>query len=117
LSTVLGKTNITLTSNATLPADWPYRATYEAVFDGGNNIVSGVSASNESGFNGMFAKLTGTVKNVQFEAVEINGGSGENGNFNGAVTGFNNGGTVQNCQVLSGTISGEESVGGLVGYN
>ena len=117
LAEAIGETDITLTSSTTLPADWPYEATYEATFDGGNNIVSGVSSSNENGFNGMFSTLTGTVKNVQFEAVEIDGGSGENGNFNGAVAGFNDGGTVENCVVLSGTISGNESTGALVGWN
>ena len=117
LAATIGETNITLTSDATLPADWPYEATYEATFDGGGNTVKGVSSSNEGGFNGMFSTLTGTVKNVQFEAVEIDGGSGENGNFNGAVAGFNDGGTVENCVVLSGTISGYESTGALVGWN
>lgn len=120
LAATIGETNITLTSDATLPDNWPYGydgISYSATFDGGGNTVKGVSSSNEGGFNGMFSTLTGTVKNVQFEAVKIDGGSGENGNFNGAVAGFNNGGTVENCVVLSGTISGNESTGGLVGWN
>ncbi len=112
LAEAIGETNITLTSSTTLPADWPYEATYEATFDGGNNIVSGVKAADETGYNAMFARLNGTVKNVQFEDVEISGGD-----FNGAVAGYNIDGTVENCAVLSGTISGDNSVGGLVGYN
>ena len=112
LAEAIGETNITLTSDATLPENWPYRATYDAVFDGGNHTISGVKAADETGYNAMFARLNGTVKNVQFKDVEINGGD-----FNGAVTGFNNGGTVENCVVLSGTIAGNESTGGLVGYN
>lgn len=115
LAATIGETNITLTSDATLPDNWPYGydgISYSATFDGGNHTVKGVKSLDTDGYNGMFSDLTGTVKNVQLQAVEINGG-----NFNGAVVGFNNGGTVENCVVLSGTISGEESVGGLVGYN
>ena len=112
LAATIGETNITLTSDATLPDNWPYRATYDAVFDGGNHTISGVKAADETGYNAMFARLNGTVKNVQFADVEINGGD-----FNGAVAGYNIDGTVENCAVLSGTISGNYSVGGLVGYN
>ena len=112
LAEAIGETNITLTSNATLPDNWPYRATYDAVFDGGNHTISGVKAADETGYNAMFARLNGTVKNVQFADVEISGGD-----FNGAVAGYNIDGTVENCAVLFGTISGNYSVGGLVGYN
>lgn len=115
LAATIGETNITLTSDATLPDNWPYGydgISYSATFDGGNHTVKGVKSLDTDGYNGMFSDLTGTVKNVQLQAVEINGG-----NFNGAVVGFNNGGTVENCVVLSGTISGNESTGGLVGWN
>ena len=114
LADTIKTTNITLTADATLPADWPYDAIYEATFDGGNHTISGVKVSNSQGFNGMFSELYGTVKNVQFEDVSIIVES--DAPYNGAVAGVNNGGTIENCVVLSGTISGAYA-GGLVGWN
>lgn len=107
LAETIGETNITLTSDATLPENWPDGLVYTASFDGGNHTVSGVDGS------GMFGEIAAdaSVKNVNFTEVAVNG-SGRSG----TVAATNNG-TVDNCHVLSGSVSGGNLTGGLVGYN
>ena len=83
---------------------------YTGVFDGQGHTIS-----NLTGTEGLFAKNSGTVKNVQLENVSI---TRVGGNL-GAVVGVNTG-TVFNC-FSSGSITGTGtnawSIGGLVGHN
>lgn len=83
---------------------------YTGVFDGQGHTIS-----NLTGTEGLFAKNSGTVKNVRLENVSI---TREGGNL-GAVVGVNTG-TVFNC-FSSGSITGTGanawSIGGLVGHN
>ena len=103
----IASTSITLDCDVTLPENWPDGLVYTASFDGGNHTVGGVSGS------GMFGEIAAdaSVKNVNFTEVAVNG-SGRSG----TVAATNNG-TVDNCHVLSGRVSGGDSTGGLVGYN
>ena len=83
---------------------------YTGVFDGQGHTIS-----NLTGTEGLFAKNSGTVKNVQLENVSI---TREGGNL-GAVVGVNTG-TVFNCfssGSITGTGSDAWSVGGLIGHN
>ena len=73
--------------------------------------ISGLSAP-------LFTTLTGTVKNIVLEDVDITSGDG-NGNT-GAIacnlTGTStNKAVIYNCGILSGSVSGSGKVGGLVG--
>ena len=83
---------------------------YTGVFDGQGHTIS-----NLTGTEGLFAKNSGTVKNVQLENVSI---TREGGNL-GAVVGVNTG-TVFNCfssGSITGTGTNAYSIGGLVGHN
>ena len=103
----IASTSITLDCDVTLPENWPDGLVYTASFDGGNHIVSGVDGS------GMFDEVASgaSVKNVKFADVNVSG-DGECG----TVAATNNG-TVDNCHVLLGSVSGGDLTGGLVGYN
>ena len=83
---------------------------YTGVFDGQGHTIS-----NLTGTEGLFAKNSGTVKNVRLENVSI---TREGGNL-GAVVGVNTG-TVFNCfssGSITGTGTNAYSIGGLVGHN
>ncbi len=88
-------------------------------FNGGNHTISNLKisdttstvASTALGFFGVVSG--GTIKNLNFENVQLSTTKSEN--F-GTVTGLLiNGGTVENVNVKSGSISGVEGLGGLVG--
>lgn len=83
---------------------------YTGVFDGQGHTIF-----NLTGTEGLFAKNSGTVKNVRLENVSI---TREGGNL-GAVVGVNTG-TVFNCfssGSITGTGTNAYSIGGLVGHN
>lgn len=103
----IASTSITLDCDVTLPENWPDSLVYTASFDGGNHTVSGVNG------NGMFDEVASgaSVKNVNFANVAVSS-SGSCG----TVTAINNG-TLDNCHVLSGRVSGGNTSGRLVGYN
>jgi len=89
---------------------------YAGTFDGGNHSISGLTIN--GGVNppyfgsGLFARLQGgTIRNLAMV-----GGSVVGGNNVGAVAGNNGGGTISNV-TSSMTISGNTTVGGLVGFN
>lgn len=109
----LEATNITLDCDVTIPANWPYGMTYSGTFDGQDHTISGlVYNDNSDYFSGMFGTLTGTVKDCNFADVSINGGT-----YTGTVAGFNDGGHIENCSVLSGHVVGTDLTGGITGNN
>ena len=82
----------------------PGVATFSGTLDGGYYTISDLSAPLFTTLNG------GTVKNVRFKDVSISGETV------GAVCGTATGSAkIYNCGVLSGSVSGSEAVGGLVG--
>lgn len=82
----------------------PGVTTFSGTLDGGYYAISGLSAPLFTTLNG------GTVKNVRFKDVSISGETV------GAVCGTATGSAkIYNCGVLSGSVSGSEAVGGLVG--
>ena len=75
---------------------------FTGTFDGGYHTISGLSHPLFNTING------GTVKNVVIANATVSG--------NGAICNEADGATkIYNCGVLSGTISGSDNVGGLVG--
>lgn len=96
-----------------LPADWPVIIDYSGRFDGNGSTITGVSTVSGS-YQGLFATVAGgTVQNVKLAEVDISGGT-----YAGAVVGYNKGGTIQNCEFVSGTVqNGSTCTGGIVGYN
>ena len=114
--------NITLTDDIDLTGiDWTpigidYNHQYTGTFDGGGHTITGLTI-NQSGTDhvGLFGCIggRGTVKNLTLENVNIIG----HDNVGGVVgsTDYDSS-TVTDCTV-SGTVSGNSNVGGVVGYH
>ena len=109
----------TLTDDITLTSDWtPISSTFAGTFDGNNKYISGLKIRNTDGNNaGLFAQISGTVKNLELRDVDIEV-SVNRSKYVGAVAGYSTG-TIENC-VVSGTVTGKGqglgfSVGGVVG--
>lgn len=83
-------------------------------FDGGGHTISGLSISCEGSNLGLFRYLTKTavVSNLKVSGdIHPQGSQGTVGGIAGS-----NAGTIQNCE-FTGTVSGADYVGGLVGSN
>lgn len=109
----------TLTDDITLTSDWtPISSTFAGTFDGNNKYISGLKIRNtDSNDAGLFAQISGTVKDLELRDVDIEV-SVNTGRYVGAVAGYSTG-TIENC-VVSGTVTGNGqgvgfSVGGVVG--
>ena len=97
-----------------------YTSAFEGTFDGNNAnyTISNVTVNRSNVFNsqtfdlGLFGYNNGTIKNVTLLNVNITKSSGNN---HGGLVGVNVG-TVDSC-IVTGTVSGSESVGGIVGTN
>ena len=92
---------------------------FEGTFDGKGHIISGltINAPNASYNYGLFGSVDGgTVKNLGLINVNINVGQTGNRSTGGIMGFLGLSGTVENCFV-TGTISGNNNVGGLVGWN
>jgi hypothetical protein len=87
---------------------------FTGTFDGNGHVIYNLTYStteNES-YIGMFGRISGEVRNLVLENVTMVSG----GNGIGGLAGLNNGGRITNCQV-SGSVHGQNGVGGLCGYN
>ncbi len=91
---------------------------FTGVFDGNHKAISNLSASCDyEGYLGLFGLLGGTetrIMNVTLVAPTIAGGTSR---YVAALVGFLREGTVTNCHIRAGRISGGNFVGGLVGKN
>ena len=111
----------TLTDDITLTSDWtPISSTFAGTFDGNNKYISGLKIRNTDSNNaGLFAQISGTVKDLELRDVDIKV-SVNASKYVGAVAGYSTG-TIENC-VVSGTVTGNGqgsgfSVGGVAGGN
>ncbi len=93
---------------------------FEGVYDGNGFAVSDLSIdATTSGYNylGLFGKVRdGLIKNLRLENISIDG---EYIVYVGGVAGYNDGGTIYNCNSsvsIEGGISGSH-FGGITGYN
>jgi len=87
---------------------------FTGVFDGSRHAIPHLTIEGES-YLGLFGRLDdgAKVSNVNMEAVDVDG----TGDHVGGLVGYNRGkGTISNCY-STGTVSGNERVGGLVGGN
>ena len=107
----------TLTADITLNSsspNWTPIDGFAGTFDGGGHTISGlnVTAGNQS--TGMFGSIAegGTVQNLKLKNVNIN----VSGSNVGGIAGQNYGGTITGCMV-TGKVSGQSKVGGVVGSN
>lgn len=87
---------------------------FSGVFCGGGHTISGLSITADGSYMGLFRYLTesAVVADLYVEGVVAPGGSAS---FVGGIAG-QNAGKIENCS-FTGTVSGLDYVGGLVGSN
>lgn len=103
-----GSSTIGFTSIGGSVPDLP---SFSGTFDGQGHTISGLFINRPSSREvGLFGELAGTVQNLSLTGVDITGGSTV-----GSVAGRNFG-SISHV-VASGTVAGNQSVGGLVGDN
>ena len=115
LDTYSAGLSVTLTEDVDLNGI-PFSAipVFAGTFDGGGHRITGLALTEEGSVQGLFRYLTETavVRNLTVEVTVTPDGSRS---MVGGIAG-SNGGSVLSCTVL-GTVSGGDSVGGIVGVN
>ncbi|MBN1788615.1 MAG: hypothetical protein JW806_09520 [Sedimentisphaerales bacterium] len=97
-------------TNAVIASE--YSQPFIGVFDGNDHVISDLTIdAGNNYYAGLFGRIdeNGVITNAAIEDVNITGGSSS-----GGLAGSNSG-TITGCYV-TGTVSGFEYVGGLVGY-
>ena len=110
--------NITLTGTNNWTPIGTGAAPYTGAFDGGKHTISGLSVSSSDDYAGLFGYIgeKGKVQNLTLDSPTVSSTNADG--YVGAVAGYNNGGTIENCHVTgSGAIIGYYSAGGVVGWN
>ena len=108
---------VELLKNVTLTGNWTTVGTelepFKGTFDGKGYTITGLNIpTSDNEYMGFIGMLDGgTVKNVKFASVSVNGKD----DVGTAVGRIINGGIVSGVQVLGGTVSGAKRVGGVVG--
>jgi len=93
---------------------------YSGVFDGNGHIISDFTrpyrfiGETEIGVFGYIEGESAQVRDVGLTEPNVDGGTGW---YVGSVAGVVRSGTIENCYVEGGNVSGQEYVGGLVGRN
>ena len=107
---------VELLKNVILTSNWTTVGTetepFKGTFDGKGYTITGLTIPSDNEYMGFIGMLDGgTVKNVKFASVAVNGKD----DVGTAVGRIINGGIVSGVQVLGGTVSGAKRVGGVVG--
>ncbi|MEA5020408.1 MAG: InlB B-repeat-containing protein [Gordonibacter sp.] len=99
-----------LEQNITLVEPWsPIASTFKGMLDGNGKTITGLTIQTTSSNAALFQKVSGVVKDLGLVDAKVAGG-----NYSAGIAGALDGGVVQQCFV-SGSISGGDSVGGIVG--
>jgi len=89
---------------------------FTGIFEGNDHTIFDFTYQSEGeNYVGLFGKVEGPgteIKNLVLSDPNI---SAVEGYYIGSVGGHVRSGSIQNCNILDGTILGEKSVGGLVG--
>lgn len=87
---------------------------FSGIFDGAGHTIKGISIEVEGSNHGLFRYLeeVGTIKNLKVQGVVTPVGEKS---IIGGLVGYNQG-TIENCE-FSGYIKGDDTLGGLVGWN
>jgi len=93
-----------------IPIGAAYITPFNGTFDGNGKKITGLYINNDSNLVGLFGYLTGLVKNLGLEEVNVTGK-----NMVGGLAGMLFSGNVANCYV-SGDIKGVDEIGGLIGF-
>ena len=108
---------VELLGDVTLTGTWTAvgtkNAPFKGTFDGKGYTITGLTIpTSDNEYMGFIGMLDGgTVKNVKFASVSVNGKD----DVGTAVGRIISGGIVSGVQVLGGTVSGAKRVGGVVG--
>jgi hypothetical protein len=86
-------------------------AAFAGVFDGNGHTISNLTITGGR-FLGLVGRLTGEVKDLGVVDVNVTGSDA----YIGGLVGYSYGGTVTDC-FTTGSVRGQQIVGGLVGYN
>ncbi len=98
-------------------SDAPFTGSYDGVGNSIDNVLVLGVTQEQPGGDGLFGVVQGAVGVVTIENLSLNtptviGASPDTGGLIGRI----DRGTVQNCHVRGGCISGTETVGGLIGH-
>ena len=89
---------------------------FTGIFDGLGHNITGLTINRSSMYLGLFGCSSGTtISNVGLVGVSITG-TDIHDNVLGGLIGYNDQGTVTNCNI-AGMVNGGLYVGGLIGYN
>jgi hypothetical protein len=89
-------------------------ANFTGVFDGNDHTIANFTyESNDSNYIGLFAEVTGVIKDLGLVDPNVNAAAAS---FVGSLAGKNSG-KVTNCYTKGGSVSGGGRIGGLVGSN
>ncbi|MHC4112769.1 MAG: GLUG motif-containing protein [Planctomycetota bacterium] len=88
---------------------------FSGTFDGNGHTISNFTyTSTGTDYIGLFGKVTGVIKNLGLIDPNLDVGTGW---YVGSLVGRLDNGTINNCYIEGGIVSGETLVGGLVGHN
>ena len=89
---------------------------YSGTFDGDGHTISGLYIDSSANYQGLFGYLiTDGINTGTVQNLSVSGSVSGN-NYVGGVVGYNDGGRVENCHNI-GSVSGDRYVGGVVGDN
>lgn len=110
--------NIDLTSVSTVGKATTAITTFSDIFDGQGHTITGLSVSG-SGNAGFFGTLSGEVKNLKLEDMQVqkSGDTTSDTNFGGIAGKVTSTGKISNCHILGegSFVFGTGNVGGLAG--
>jgi hypothetical protein len=93
-----------------------YGLSFSGIFDGNGKAISNLTLSGSNApSQGLFGAVEGElalIENLTLKGANINAGSM---GIVGALVGYLHSGTISGCHIEGGSISGDTSVGGLVG--
>jgi hypothetical protein len=97
--------------------DWdsPDNRPFRGVFDGNGHTISNFNynSTDKDGI-GLFRYVTGVIKDLGLVDPNVDAGTA---NYVGSLVGWLRWGTITNCYVEGGSVSGEDNIGGIVGRN
>ena len=105
--------------NLSSVADWTPIGTFynpfTGVYNGAGYVISNLTINSSSENRGLFGNVNhadAVIRNVRLGAVNISATAGA---YLGGVAGQLQAGTIENCRVSDGSISGNSTVGGVTG--
>jgi hypothetical protein len=92
-----------------------YNNSFTGIFDGNGHTISNFTyTSAGTSYIGLFGYVRGVINDLGLIDAEVDAGTGD---YVGSLVGRLRNGTITNCYVQGGSVSGDRRVGGLVGYN